>query len=138
MGHLFILYDPRCGVCTQLKDWLLQQPVYVPLHLIALRSEEARKRFPNADFAADELAVVSDTGQVWLGDRAWITCLWALRDYRHWAQRLASPELLPFARQAFLALSKHRFGLSRLLGLQSEEDAKRYLSGIPIPPCEVD
>jgi hypothetical protein len=87
--------------------------------------------------AAQELAVIADTGEGWLGDRAWITCLWALREYRGWAQKLSTPAMLPLARQAFLALSGNRFALSRLLGLRSEEDVKRYLTETPVPPCQI-
>jgi hypothetical protein len=31
-----------------------------------------------------------NTGEVWLGNHAWIVCLWALRDYRDLAFRLTS------------------------------------------------
>jgi predicted DCC family thiol-disulfide oxidoreductase YuxK len=137
MNSLFVLYDSRCGVCTQLKGWLLRQPAYVTLHFIALGSAEARARFPMLGAAAQELAVIADTGEGWLGDRAWITCLWALREYRGWAQKLSTPAMLPLARQAFLALSGNRFALSRLLGLRSEEDVKRYLTETPVPPCQI-
>ena len=136
MESLFVLYDARCGVCTQLKSWLSRQPAYVALHFVALGSAEARERFPMLGPGDQELAVIGDTGEAWLGDRAWIMCLWALREYRGWARRFSTPAMMPFARQAFLALSNNRFALSRLLGLRSEEDMKRYLTETPIPPCQ--
>ncbi len=138
MRYLVILYDSRCGVCTWLKGWLREQRAYFPLYLVAMQSEEARSRFPQQLLKGDDLSVVSDSGEVWIGDRAWIVCLWALRDYRSWAMRLSSPRLLPFARQAFVELSHHRLALSRMLGLRSEEDMRRYFGDVPIPTCEVD
>jgi predicted DCC family thiol-disulfide oxidoreductase YuxK len=137
MESLFVLYDSRCGICTQLKAWLGRQPAYVTLRFIALDSAEARTRFPMLSGEDQELAVIADTGEAWLGDRAWIICLWALREYRDWARKLSTPAMMPLARQAFLALSSSRFALSRLLGLRSEEDIRRYLTETPIPPCQI-
>jgi len=135
MQTLFVIYDDRCGLCTQLKEWLGRQPAYVPLELVAAGSEEALQHFP--EFPSGELAVISDTGEAWLGDSAWIIVLWALREYRGWAAKLASPLLLPMARQAFAAISRNRSAFSRWLGLYGEADLRANLSQIPIPPCEI-
>jgi predicted DCC family thiol-disulfide oxidoreductase YuxK len=132
---LTVIYDPRCGLCTQIKAWLVRQPAYVALRLLAAGSAEARERFPM--IPVGDLAVVSDSGQVWRGDNAWIVCLWALCEYREWAARLASPVLRPLARQAFAAVSQHRFALSRFLGLTSESELHKQLSEITVPPCQI-
>ena len=134
MNTLYVVYDDRCGLCTQLKDWLGRQPAFVRLHPVAA-SEAARDLFPS--LPSGELAVVSDSGETWLGDRAWIMVLWALRDYRSWSAKLASPMLLPVARQAFLAISRNRLAFSRWLGLYSQAELRANLSQIPIPPCEI-
>ena len=126
MKNLCFLYDSHCGLCTEVRDWLLNQPSYIDITVLASDSEEARLRFPG--LPSGELALVSDTGEVWLGDHAILVCLWALRAYREWAQRLASPMLRPFARQAFAAVSKNRHGISGLLGLKSEAELKIHLS----------
>jgi predicted DCC family thiol-disulfide oxidoreductase YuxK len=133
MRTLYVIYDDRCGLCTQLKEWLGRQPAYVRLQLVAA-SEAARDLFPS--LPPGELAVVSDAGETWLGDRAWIMVLWALRDYRSWAAKLASPLLLPMARQAFAAISRNRSAFSRWLGCM-EGRLRANLSQIPIPPCEI-
>ncbi len=86
---LTVIYDPRCGLCTQIKDWLGRQPAYVALRLLAAGSAEVQERFPM--IPPGELAVISDSGEMWRGDNAWIICLWALCEYRQWAARLASP-----------------------------------------------
>ncbi len=39
-------------------------------------------------------------------------CLYALRDYREWSQRLAHPALLPWARRVCELLSENRFRVS--------------------------
>jgi len=135
MRGLFVIYDSRCGLCTHLKGWLARQPVYVPVRMVAAGSAEALQRFPGLNSA--ELAVVSESGEVWLGDSAWIMCLWALRHYRAWAQRLSRPALRPFSRQAFAALSGSRFALTRLFGLQSDAELRQDLSAIRVPPCRI-
>jgi predicted DCC family thiol-disulfide oxidoreductase YuxK len=132
---LTVIYDPRCGLCTQIKGWLGRQPAYVALRLLAAGSAEARAQFPT--IPEGELAVVSDSGQVWRGDNAWIICLWALCEYRQWAAKLASPVLRPLARQAFAAVSQHRSALSRFLGLRSEAELRKQLSEITVPPCQI-
>jgi len=132
---LTVIYDPRCGLCTQIKDWLGKQPAYVALRLLAAGSAEAKERFPT--IPEGELAVVSDSGEVWRGDNAWIICLWALREYRQWAGRLAGPALRPLARQAFAAVSHNRSMLSRFLGLRSEAELREQLSDVEVPPCRI-
>lgn len=133
MKTLFVMYDSHCGLCMGVRDWLRFQPTYVDLRLLASDSKEARRMFPG--LPSGELAVVSSDGQVWLGDNAFIVCLWALRKYRRWAERLASPTLRPMARQAFEAVSRNRKSISSLLRLKSETALKSRLHEVTIPPC---
>ena len=133
MRALYVMYDPRCGLCTEAKTWLVRQRPYVRLVLLASGPERAGELFPQ--LPPGELAVVSDSGQAWLGDRAFLMCLWALKDYRRWARRLASPTLLPLARQAFATISRNRRGISRMLGLASEAALRDRFQRETIPPC---
>jgi predicted DCC family thiol-disulfide oxidoreductase YuxK len=135
VNRLFVLYDSHCGLCREVRDWLAVQPSYIPVALLASDSEEAHRRFPN--LPSRELAVVSDSGEVWLGDHAFIMCLWALRGFRRWAMRLASPMLRPMARQAFEAVSHNRRNVSALLRLKSEAELKKKLSEVTIPSCPI-
>src|SRR5947209_8036605 len=64
---------------------LATEPALIPLLPLAAQSPEAARLFPGHAPGA-ELAVVSDEGAVWLGDHAWIMCLYALRNYRDWAK----------------------------------------------------
>jgi predicted DCC family thiol-disulfide oxidoreductase YuxK len=133
MKTLYVLYDSHCGVCTEVRNWLRAQPAYLDLRLLAADSDQARRMFPT--LPSGELAVISDDGRVWLGDRAFIMCLWALRRFRGWARRLSTPMLHPMARQAFAAISQNRQGFSSLLGLKSETELKDLLSEVTLPPC---
>ncbi|MFG3011785.1 thiol-disulfide oxidoreductase DCC family protein [Streptomyces cinerochromogenes] len=107
---LTVLYDAGCVLCRHLRDWLGRQSQLVPLELLPAGSAEARARFPGLDHAAtlDEVAVVGDSGQVYRGPRAWIVVLWALREYRGLAHRLATPAGAKLARGAVLAAAKWR------------------------------
>ncbi|MEO8027287.1 MAG: DCC1-like thiol-disulfide oxidoreductase family protein [Bryobacteraceae bacterium] len=131
---LWVVYDPACGLCCMVRDWMERQPAFLDLRLVAAGSEEVLRRFPQ--LPPGELAVVGDTGEVWLGNRAWIICLWALREYRDWAIRLSSPMLLPLARQAFTVLSRNRADVSKMLARRSEYQLQRDLAGILVPTCE--
>jgi len=105
VSRLTLFYDARCGLCCALRDWIGRQPQLVPLACE-----------PKSD-AQEELEVVADTGETWVGDGAWLMVLWALAEYRPWAYRLASPALLPAARAVFATLSAYRGPLSCRLGL---------------------
>ena len=106
MTRLYLLYDARCSLCRRVRDWVVRQPAWWPVAPIAAGSEEARRRFPEIE--PGELTVVASDGRYWRGDHAWLMVLFALKAYRGWSRRLASPLLLPLARKAFATLSEHR------------------------------
>ena len=107
MRELTVLYDAHCSLCRRFKDWLAaQRPAtngqggVVRLRFVAAGSTYARALYPGLDHEATlrEVTVVADDGSVYVGDRAWIVCLWATWEHRHTAVRLASPSLRPVAR----------------------------------------
>ena len=114
MRALTVLYDEQCALCRRARDFLLASPALVPLELIALGSPEALARFGRLD-TQDELWVVSDDGEAWVGPAAFVMCLWALRDHRDLAELLASPLLAPLARRFFRAVSNQRARISSFL-----------------------
>ena len=134
MKSLTILYDAECGLCTSAKDWISGQAPLVAIDFVASGSPEARRKFPQ--LPAGELAVVANTGEVWLGNHAWVVCLWALKRYRDLALRLTSPLLLLMAREAFAAVSKHRLALSQMLRLPSDRDLELELRDVTVPRCQ--
>jgi predicted DCC family thiol-disulfide oxidoreductase YuxK len=134
LTSITILYDAACGLCTRAKDWIRQQEPLVGVRFVAMGSEEARRRFGR--LPAGELAVVANTGEVWLGNHAWIVCLWALRGYRDLAVRLTSPLLLLMAREAFAFVSANRSALSSMLRLPSERELEQQLRMVMVPKCQ--
>jgi predicted DCC family thiol-disulfide oxidoreductase YuxK len=129
-----VLYDAGCGLCTFAKDWICKQAPLARLTFLAAGSVEARRAFPQ--LSPGELAVVADTGEVWLGNHAWIVCLWALRDYRDLAFRMTSPALLRMSREAFVALSRNRLALSSLLRLRTGREMEQQLKHVTVPRCQ--
>ncbi|WP_225825182.1 thiol-disulfide oxidoreductase DCC family protein [Streptomyces naphthomycinicus] len=112
---LTVLYDAECALCGHLRRWLARQSQLVPLEPVPAGSAEARARFPGLDHAGtlDEVTVVGDSGQVYRGSRAWIVVLWALREHRPLAHRLATPAGARLARGAVLAAAKWRGATQR-------------------------
>jgi predicted DCC family thiol-disulfide oxidoreductase YuxK len=135
MQRLYILYDATCAVCRSCRVWLDRQPAFVPLVFVPLQSSDLERRFPGigALHPEQEIVVVSDGGEVWQGGSAWVMCLWALVDYREWAQRLASPVLLPLARRACALFSERRHDISRWLETDPDPVLARRLATFPQP-----
>jgi len=118
MPTLTVLYDPNCGLCRRVHEWLEEQPKLVHLLLVPVKSDEARSRFPMLDHepTVNDLTVISDEGAVYFGPKAWLMVLWALCRYREWSYRLASPELLPTTRRVVSLISERRYQISRAAG----------------------
>ena len=116
MRELTVLYDPRCGLCKRAQAWLMSKPKYLELLFVPASSDEARSRYPqlNHDLTLTDLTVISDQGAVYSGPKAWLMCLWALREYREWSLRLSSPELLPTAKRVISTISQNRYQLEGL------------------------
>ena len=107
---LVVLYDDGCPVCRAAKRWLGGRAQLVPLTFVPAGSPRARAMFPALDHVATlrDVTVVDDNGGVYVGDAAWLMCLWALSGYRGLALRLAAPRLRPFARRAVVAAATLR------------------------------
>jgi predicted DCC family thiol-disulfide oxidoreductase YuxK len=111
---LEVLFDPGCALCRRCVNWMQHQVSYVPLRFVPCAGAEAQARYGDIPWLGDELVVVSDTGEVWVGPAGFLTCLWALEEYREWSFRLAGPAFAPLAERFFLALSQRRRALSFL------------------------
>ena len=110
VGSFTVLYDEGCPICRTARRWLAGRAQLVPLVFVPAGSARARERFPALDHASTlrDLTVIADDGGVYVGDGAWLACLWALADYRATAERFASPRLLPAARRFIAAASAVR------------------------------
>ena len=120
MRQLTVLYDPQCALCRRVHAWLAQQPKYIDMVFVLVASEEAFYRYPKLNHAltVKDVTVISDQGAVYLGEKAWLMCLWGLRKYREWSLRLSSPELLPTVRRVVSMVSENRQhleGMGKLL-----------------------
>lgn len=137
MERLYLLYDGRCELCCRLKQWVQEQARWLDLTLLPAGSEEARRLFPGLDqvASAQDLVVISDQGEVYLNNSAWLMCLYGLVDYRDWAWRLAHPLLLPLARQAFEMLSRNRHVISRWLSSGNPETIAAELRRVSLQAC---
>ncbi|MCE0483615.1 MAG: DUF393 domain-containing protein [Methylacidiphilales bacterium] len=117
MKRLYVFYDGECGLCRRCREWLAAQPAYLELVFYPFQSEAARKFCPKLETLHPEerLVVLSDKGGIYAGERAWLMCLYALRNYREWAGRLAAPALRPLAQRLCILISHNRFTLSNAL-----------------------
>jgi hypothetical protein len=88
----------------------------VELVFVPVKTEEALFRYPqlNHTLTLKDVTVIGDDGGVYWGAKAWLMCLWALRQYREWSYRLSTPELLPTARRVVSMISQNRYHLERL------------------------
>ena len=112
---LTILFDPSCALCQRSRAWMLRQESYLRLDFVACSGPEARARFGDIPWLGDELIVVADNGDVWVGPAAFLTCLWALVDWRAWSFRLSGTAFAPLAERFFRSLSSRRKGIAAWL-----------------------
>jgi predicted DCC family thiol-disulfide oxidoreductase YuxK len=109
ISRLTVLYDERCALCVRCRDWMLSQDALVPLDFLASHSIRAVQLYGRViPWLGDELVVVGDGGEVWVGPAAFLVCLWALADYREWSHRLAGDTFSKVAVKFFATLSKKR------------------------------
>lgn len=123
MKSLTILYDAGCGFCCECKAWLESRDQTIPLEFLPLDSRGAARRYGELQKLrpGEQMLAISDAGEVWQGDAAWVMCLYALRDYRSLAAKLAHPLFRPLVKQAYRLVSSNRHHLSDLLGLSPAE-----------------
>lgn len=124
ISQLTVFYDPACAVCSGFRDWLENQVLWVSVRFLGYDELEAEKVMPELrTLEADkECVVLADDGRWWQGAEAWLTCLWATREYRLWASRLAAPMFRPVLLKVVDLISKNRFKLSRMMGRLSDRE----------------
>lgn len=134
---LTVLYDPHCRVCGFVGNWLAGQRKLIPLRLVPVGSAQARRLFPALDHdgaTRREITVVGDAGQVYIGDTAWVVCLWALADHRALAHTMTAPAGRRLARAAMLGVAKYRGAPADPLsgGAPEPAAARTPLRGAPL------
>jgi len=136
MKRLYVFYDGECGLCRRCREWLMQQPACLELVFHPFQSDEAQKLCPDLPQfqPKQQLILLSDEGGIYQGENAWLMCLYALREYRAWSQRLATPALKPLAQRLCMLISHNRLTLSNALFSQLRNIHKDFMSntqGIP-------
>lgn len=114
MKTLYVLFDGTCEFCIRCRRWLDRQPKFIDLVFIPAGSGMVKRRFPDLRDLdkVEQLVVISDAGGVYRGARAWVMCLYALREYREWSATLAGAAMMPLARRAFEFFSRNRHWIS--------------------------
>lgn len=102
---LTVFFDGDCGLCTRVAKWLDRQPKFVPVRCIAARDAGANGCPFDLPTLLAQVTVTASDGAVYRGTNAWITVLWALRDYRRWALRFATPRWRPLAERLFAGIA---------------------------------
>lgn len=110
MRELTVLYDEKCALCRRARAWLERQSQYVPLSFVPAGSDLAELKFPQIDHEASriELTVIADSGEIYVGAKSWIMCLWALREYRSKALTMRAPAAWWAAKKFITSVSKNR------------------------------
>lgn len=116
MKKLWVFYDRTCAFCVRCRRWLEEQPKFLEMEFLPAGSVEAIRRFPALTWnRTEELVVLSDESGVYRDTDAYIMTLYALCEYREWAERLSQPAWKPLVRVAFDLLSSQRRRFSRWL-----------------------
>ena len=119
---LTILFDERCTFCLRCRDWLADQPVLVEVELMASGSPTAHARYGALPWLGNELVVVDERGQAWVGPAAFLMCLWATARSRPWSYVLSRPGFSRFTSRFFMHVSKRRESLSSWLARGDDGD----------------
>lgn len=138
MKKLTVLFDASCGLCAGCRDWLAVQPQLIPLEFLPLQSDEVARRFGDLRHLRpdEQMLVIADTGELWMGDAAWVMCLHALRDYRPLAKKFAHPLFRPLIKPLYQTVSSNRHRVSDLLGLRPE-DFRPMAAGCTTGTCPI-
>ena len=103
--ELTVWFDGDCGLCARVAKWLDRQPKFVPVRCVAAQRAGEHGCPIDREALLEKITVTASDGAVYRGNNAWITVLWALRDYRAWSLRFAQPGWRPLAENLFAAVT---------------------------------
>ena len=130
---LTVLYDERCPLCRRLKAWLAGQATLVPIRFVPAGGDVARRRFPELDHlrTTTVLTVITERGEVYEGERAWLVCGWALPSWQPLAERFSGRRGRRAAAVAARFVDAYRH---RLMALDGSTDSGCGRCRIAAPP----
>lgn len=99
--ELTVWFDGDCGLCKRVARWLERQPKFVPVHCVPAQTATPAACPLDTRALLDKVTVTASDGALYRGTNAWITVLWALRNYRSWSLRLARDQWRPLAENLF-------------------------------------
>ena len=102
---LTVWFDGDCGLCARVAKWLDRQPKYVAVRCVAAQTASQGTCPINTKDLLDKLTVTASDGAIYRCTNAWITILWALRNYRSWSLRFARTSWLPWAESLFATIA---------------------------------
>lgn len=107
---LTVYFDGECSFCCRVAKWLDAQPKLVPLRCVAAQSvtgPDGAARGCSLSLAEmlEKVTVTASDGALYRGTNAWIIVLWALRRYRRWSLRFATPRWRPAAERLFATIA---------------------------------
>jgi len=102
---LTVYYDGDCPLCHRVAAWLDAQEKHVPVHCVPAQSAGHRGCPIDLPSLLAQVTVIASDGAVYRGSNAWIVCLWALRRYRGWSLRFATPRWRPWAERLFATIA---------------------------------
>ena len=143
MSTLTLLYDPECGLCRRVQGWLAEQPKLVELRMIPIKTDAARRRYPqlNHDLTGEDLTAISDQGAVYFGPGSSEQGIAELKKYGASLPKDSSIvlycgccplEKCPNLRPAFSAMKDFGFARLRVLLLPTNFNTDWVEKGYPV------
>lgn len=102
---LTVYYDADCALCCRVAQWLDGQHKHVPVRCVPAQQAAGRGCPIDLPSLLAQVTVTASDGAVYRGTNAWIVCLWALRSYRAWSLRFATPRWRPWAERLFASIA---------------------------------
>jgi len=102
---LTVFYDADCALCRRVALWLDGQDKHVPVLCVPAQQAGGRGCPIDLPSLLAQVTVTASDGAVYRGTNAWIVCLWALRSYRAWSLRFATPRWRPWAERLFASIA---------------------------------
>lgn len=102
---LVVYYDDACGLCRRVAVWLTAQEQLVPITCVPAQHAAGGGCPIRLEALLAQVTVIASDGAIYRGTKAWIVCLWALRAYRAWSLRMATPRWRPLAERLFASIA---------------------------------
>lgn len=121
---LTVWFDGDCGLCSRVARWLERQPKFVAVRCVAAQTAGPAGCPLDTRQLLDKITVTASDGAIYRGTNAWITVLWALRNYRRWSLRFSRKGWRPLAENLFASIT----GLAKLTKRRTQRSGRRRVA----------